>query len=1658
MNSILATSNDDFSALVQEKLRFVRQSTTTLSAEDRAGFVQRFFARTAPGDLALHTPESWAGLIDGLLDFMDQRSEQTARVRIFNAEDGQSGGEGRYTVVQVVTDDMPFLVDSTSMAIDRADRQVHAVIHPVVGVQRDGEGRLTLLDAEDGQRESIMHIEIDRMADEDDHAALRREILDALDDVRAAVGDWESMRQNMLDVAEDLPHRGLPLPEDEVNEAREFLQWAAQDNFTFLGYREYEVAKQEGEEVLRAVEASGQGILHKAERSVAPRSLSSLMAASLPQSGAIDAVILTKTNARSHVHRSGYMDYIGVLRFDAHGKPVAEQRFLGLFTSSAYMRSPQEVPLVRQKCKAVMERSGLRPDAHSGKALRHILDTMPRDELFQATVDELFEVATGILDLRERARARLFIRRDKYGRFFTCQVFVPRERFNTQIRERIEHMLKEALRGVSLDSTVLMDESALARLHITVRPEPGDHPDYDTDALEQQLVQLVRSWQDDLTVALVDALGEQRGLELARHYASRLPVVYMEEVDPETAATDIRALDDMHEADDLRMSLYQDADGDGLHFKVMHFGAPIPLSEALPMLENMGVRMLAEYVYTLQHREQPLTIHDFALKPRTELSFELAQLRTRFEDAFEALWRRQAENDGFNNLVLSAQIDWRQVAMLRGYCKYLQQVGIAFSQTYMEETLNRYPAIAGLLVELFYAKFDPRRESPGAEELESARAMLRREMEALIPQSALKNHPRLISDMVAGLALPRERQIPILWDAIKVLLDTVASLDDERILRSYMDVIHATLRTNFFQTVDGKPRDYISFKFDSKKVPNLPKPLPYREIFVYSPRVEGVHLRFGAVARGGLRWSDRREDFRTEVLGLVKAQMVKNTVIVPVGSKGGFFVKHPPESGEREAVQAEGIACYKIFINGLLDITDNLIDGAIVPPEQVVRHDEDDPYLVVAADKGTATFSDTANAIADERGYWLSDAFASGGSHGYDHKGMGITAKGAWESVKRHFRALGRDSQSEDFTCVGVGDMSGDVFGNGMLLSRHIRLLAAFDHRHIFLDPDPDAAESFAERKRMFKLPRSSWEDYSSELISEGGGVYPRSLKSVPVSPQVRKALGLKPDVENLPPAELMNAILKAPVDLFWNGGIGTYVKASSESHADAGDRTNNALRVNGNELRCKVVGEGGNLGITQNGRIEAALNGVLLNTDFIDNSAGVDTSDHEVNIKILLGDAVHRGELSMEERNTLLASMDEEVERLVLWDNYRQNYAITLMEHMAVRRLGSMAHFIRTLESEGLLDRQVEFLPSDTELTERKSRGTGLTRPELAVLLSYDKLKLYQQLLDSDVPEDPYLSKELTRYFPKPLRQPYAEHMQRHRLKREIIATAVTNSTINRMGATFMMRMHEDTGQEPAAIAKAFTAAREILDARELWAQIESYDGKVAEDTQIDAILHIWGLLRQMTRWLLSRPNGTLDIAANVDAYHPGVNALRDVLPDALTPTSRADFDLSVEKWCGLGFDTELAHRLGRMPVLRAALDMVEVSKQTDHAMDRVAQAFFELAEALDLDWLRGQIEALNVDSSWHAQARGALLDELTTQHRALVMQVLEYADQEQADQEQGGQGENVSAVQAWLDRDEPTLKYTREMLSEILTQNADYPIASVAVRRLAQLAQVSA
>ena len=1626
--------------------------TSAAKRKEAEGFARALLARLPAEDLEEAAVEHWAALARNLLKFYRERKPHSRPVRVYNPNLAEHGFESQHTVVEVVSDDMPFLVDTATLVIRQAGMSAHLVLHPVLHAERDPGGHLMgfSISARAGTRaESLMHFQIDRETEAEALNALRQQLDRALGDVKAAVSDFPEMRQRLSELAERVTSAPSPHPPEELAEVASFLRWLRDDHFTFLGYRRYEAVKQEdGSEVLQAVAGTGLGILRTDEKQLHARPTAHLAGREpVAGHGVPEPLILTKTNARATVHHPGYMDYVGVLEFDAKGTAVVEQRFLGLYTKNANSFHPWEIPFLRGKIAAVQRRSGLNPDGHSGKALLHVIDGLPRDELFQTTEEELHQLAMGILHLQERARTRLFVRRDRFDRFYACLAFVPRDRFSPETRERIEHMLKRAFHGERFDSSVQISESSLARLYVVVRPKAGERPQYDVAELEARLKQLVRNWLDELRDQLVARHGEDRGLKLLQKYGRALPPGYIEEASPTVAATDVELAAALTGPDDLRMALYRPrrkADGI-LHFKLFKYGSTIALSDALPMLENFGLRVLSEHPYEIGVHGQNIWIQEFEVQPPAGLTVDIEQLREPFQAAFAQIWREAVESDNFNRLVLTAQLDHRQVAMLRGYGKFLLQTRLPFSQSYVEEAVNKHPLVARLLVALFETRFDPERDHATKAQVEQQRRALDRALCAVATDAQAKAHGAQFAHVTALRGASRADMLEGLDRLVRSLLEDVSSLDEDRILRGYLGAINATLRTNYFQTDDGRPKDYLSFKFDSARVPELPKPIPYREIFVYSPRVEGTHLRFGKVARGGLRWSDRREDFRTEVLGLVKAQQVKNTVIVPVGAKGGFYVKTPTAPGDRDAWLAEGVACYRTFISGLLDITDNVVAGQLVPPPRVVAHDEPDPYLVVAADKGTATFSDIANSIAIDYGFWLGDAFASGGSKGYDHKKMGITAKGAWESVKRHFRALGKDSQTEEFTCAGVGDMSGDVFGNGMLLSRKIRLLAAFDHRHIFLDPNPDAETSFSERERMFNLPRSSWEDYNKALISAGGGVYPRSAKTIPLSPEVRAVLAI--DAEQLTPTELMKAILKSPVELLWNGGIGTYVKAAAETHEQVGDRANNGLRVNGNELRCKIIGEGGNLGATQRGRIEASLHGVLMNTDFIDNSAGVDTSDHEVNIKILLNEALSTGEINDAERDELLVAMTDEVGEMVIRDNYRQNLALDLMQSIAVQRLGAKQHFIKVLEDKGLLDRELEFLPSDEEIAERRAKSLGLTRPELSILLSYSKIDLYQQLLDSDVPEDPYLSKELQLYFPTPLRERFAETMERHRLKREIIATQVTNSMVNRMGSTFVLRMQEDSGATSAQVSKAYTIAREVSKARDWWVEIDAVLNRVDRRAATEVQLAIWNLLRNLTRWLLNPPSRKLDIAKAVNKYGSGFDKLAKGLEEVLPQYDRNLIAEERQRSIAAGFTPALATAVARLGPLSSAFDIIEVASSHKCDLKLAARVYFGLGEALHLRWLQAQIEKLPVEGRWHANARGVMRDRLFTQHRALTAQVLSGSEREASD-----------PVAAWLEANRASLAYTLNMFDEMRSTKMDYATMSVAIRRLGQLVQSGA
>jgi len=1578
-------------------------------------FVRQYYAGTAAADLAESDPLDLYGACLAHWNFARLRRPGTPKIHVYNPNHEQHGWQSTHTIVEISNDDMPFLVDSVRMSLNRRGLTMHLIIHPVMRLRRDDQSRIVEViprgeGSGEGATEAVIHCEVDRQTEPDVLEAIEADLGQTLEDVRRAVEDWVEMRERLRAVRSEAEETGAPPDREERDEALEFLRWLEEDHFTFLGYRAYVLSEEGGEQVLRSEGGSGLGILRDEGDSKVSKRLSALPEKARELVLRPELLIVTKSNSKSRIHRPGYMDYIGVKRFDESGNVVGEHRFMGLYTSAAYHRVPRDIPLLRRKHEKILERAGYPSNSHAAKTLENILDTFPRDELFQLPEEVLYQTAMGILHLQERQQIRLFVHEDRYQRFITCLVFVPRDRFNTQIRRRIQSILEDTLGGECSEFNVQLSESVLARLYFIVRITPGQVPEYDADAIERRLVETTRSWSDDLYAAILDQHGEERGTRLFRRYGEAFPAGYREHYTPPTAVHDVERMADLGSGRGLAMSLYRplEAAPEVLNFKLFHAGDPISLSHALPMLENMGLRVQEELPNEIRTSGgENVWIHDFGMTHEEGEEFDLDAIRGIFQETFERIWFGDVENDGFNRLVLRAHLGWREIVVLRAYCKYLRQTGVTFSQDYMENTLAGNPHIARLLANLFRVRFDPESRE-GADEEESATV-----------------------------------------SSIHEALEAVASLDEDRIIRSFLSVTLATLRTNFYQKdAEDDPKPYLSFKFNPAEIPFLPEPRPMFEIFVYSPRVEGVHLRGGKVARGGLRWSDRREDFRTEVLGLVKAQIVKNAVIVPVGSKGGFVAKQLSAGGDREAIQAEGIACYKTFISGLLDLTDNLVTGEVVPPEGVVRHDEDDPYLVVAADKGTATFSDIANGVAKDYGFWLGDAFASGGSMGYDHKKMGITARGAWESVKRHFRELGLDTQTTDFTVMGIGDMAGDVFGNGMLLSKHIRLVGAFNHMHIFLDPDPDAAATWKERKRLFELPRSSWEDYDTSLISKGGGVYRRAAKSIPLSPEVRELLGVK--ASEMPPNDLIRAMLRAPVDLLWNGGIGTYVKSTGETDADVGDRANDSLRVDATELRCRVIGEGGNLGLTQRGRIEFALGGGRVYTDAIDNAGGVDCSDHEVNIKILLHGVVEAGDMTEKQRNELLVDMTEEVAQLVLRNNYLQTQALSLAGAQSSSMVDVHSRLMRWLEREAGLQREIEFLPATDVVLERMKQDKGLCAPELAVIMAYCKIALFGDLLDSDLPSDEFLEQVLANYFPTPLREGYRKQMSGHRLWREIICTEVANGLVNRGGMTFAFRLGEETGADPAEIARAYLAARETFEMQSLWTEIESLDNQVPAAAQIRMLLESRKLVERASRWLLRNRPRPLEIGKTVAYFSSGVATLAGHLPDLVAKSSRKAIDEMRDKLASEGVPEELAGRVAALEDLYAALDIVDIATASDLDTEEVASVYFQLGERLELHWMRDQIVELPRDNRWQALARAALRDDLYGQQRELAADALR----------DGVDGvEPVARIDSWLERNRAAVSRCRDILADLKAGGTpDFPMLSVAMREIRGMRQMDA
>jgi glutamate dehydrogenase len=1580
----------------------------TLADEPAAAyreFVRQYYHWVPARDLADRDPADLGGAVVAHWRTARTRAPGEAKVHVYNPDPDEDGWSSPYTVIDIVSDDMPFIVDSVTMELSRQGHGIELIIHPVMRVVRDAEGELTEVLEQGGTApgfvaESIIHAEVAHESDPERLGVLGAGIELVLEEVRAAVEDWGPMRGRATALGIDLRRQAPPIEAHELAEAREFLTWLADDHFTFLGYREYELRDHGDGGELAVVDGSGLGILRGVPREPVKR----LDDRRLEVARSADPLVLTKANSRATVHRPSYMDYVGVKRFAPDGTVIGECRFLGLYTTTAYKSSPRDIPLLRDKVEAVLATAGFPPDSHDAKGLIDIMESLPRDLLLQIDGDELFAIAIGILGLGERQRVRLFVTRDQLDRFVACTLCLPRDRFHTENRLLAGQILAEEFDGDQVDWRLQLTESLIVRVDYVIHTPRGVPEDVDVAEVESRIARETRAWTDDLRAALISAHGEHRGAELLDQYRDAFPPGYRADNRAAQAVQDIDDIEELRAGGRPILTTYRRAAESVNNVRCQLLTAtPVSLSAVVPVFEHMGARVVDERPYEVRPRDlSAVWMYDFGLTVDPD---GLDRAGDAFAEVFLAAWSGELEDDRLNGLVMAAGLSGREIGVLRAILRYLRQAPVAFSQTYMTQTMLANAEIAARLVRLFMARFDPDR--------------------------------------------PDRAEAEDLDGELDEAIDAVQSLDEDRILRSFLAVVRAMLRTNYFRRDgDGQPPAHLSFKLDPLQLDLLPRPRPQFEIFVYAPGVEGVHLRGGKVARGGIRWSDRREDFRTEVLGLMKAQMVKNALIVPVGSKGGFVLKRPPAGGRGE-LMTECVSCYRTFLRGLLDLTDNRAGSEIVPPPRVVRYDDDDPYLVVAADKGTATFSDFANEISAEYDFWLGDAFASGGSHGYDHKAMGVTARGAWESVKRHFRELGTDIQREEFTVVGIGDMSGDVFGNGMLLSEHTKLLAAFNHAHVFLDPDPDPAASYAERRRLFELPGSAWSDYDPEVISRGGGVYPRTAKSIRLSPEIREALGI--EAERLAPADLIRELLRAPVDLLFNGGIGTYVKAEDEPNAAAGDRANDAVRVNGSELRCRVVGEGGNLGFTQPGRIEYALrggpdeSGGAINNDAIDNVAGVNCSDHEVNIKILLGDLVAAGEMTFDERNELLAAMTDEVGEQVRYASYAQTEALSLEVAQSVSMLEVHARLIRALEQTASLDRELEHLPSEKTIEARHGQRRGLVSPELAVVMAHSKIQIYTALLASDVPEDPYLARDLTRYFPPPLPERYSERMREHHLRRELIATIVSNQLVDRAGVTFFFRLAEETGADIATLARAFAVAREVFAMRDFWDAVEALDNRIEAGTQLAMLNEARRLVERAARWLVrSGARGRLDISAMVDRFAPAAEILSGALPEVLRGQDREAFDDRLAELQGAGAPEPLARRVASMQALLYVFDIVVEAASTERPQDQVMDAYFDIGARLGLDWLRDRIFELPRDDRWQALARTALRDDLYRLHRSLIRDVFAVAAQD---------GDQLP-VDAWLDHNRASVDRALTVLADVrASREYDTTTLPVALREFKNL-----
>ncbi|MCK6265031.1 NAD-glutamate dehydrogenase [Vibrio sp. ZSDE26] len=1585
--------------LIQDKLELSDQPLVTQLA-------QHLFSNIAQEDLIERNESDLYGAVVSLWHHINEKKPEDVSVRVFNPTVSRQGWQSTHTIVEMIVPDSPFLVDSVKMALSRLDLSSHLMLHGPTQIERNKKGQTVGINSGDGAYQSLFHIEVDRLSAKETMASLKTELLSIVTDTGLVVKDWLLMVEKLEEVTNTVvaQQKIIESKDDRYDDTVKFLRWLGDHNFTFMGYKEYDLVNIDGDTVLSPTEDVGLGLFADSSR-VRATKLSDFTDSARLEAMKEFLLIVTKGNTQCRIHRPAYTDYIGIKKFDKKGKVIGEHRFTGLYTSAVYNQSVESIPLIREKVERILDLSGYRDGSYSYKALHNILENYPRDELLQAKENELLEVGMGVVQMQDRDMLRLFVRKDPFGRFFSCMVYVTKDRYNTELRRQTQRILQQYFGcEQEVEFTTYFSESPLARTHYIVRVD-NNNMDVDVKKIEHNLMEASSTWDDRLSQAIVANFGESSGLSLSKEYMRAFPRSYKEDMMPGSAVADIERLEALNDDNKLGMLFYRPqeeaADSKAVKLKLYHRDEPIHLSDVMPMLENLGLRVIGESPYEVRKvNGQTYWILDFSMLHKSDRSVDLREARDRFQQAFAAIWEGDLESDGFNRLVLGASLSGREISILRAYARYMRQVGFPFSQQYIEETLSHYPHIAKGLVDLFVKRFDPK--SKGSQKGQN--------------------------DLVTKLTEQ---------------LDHVESLDDDRIIRRYMEMITATLRTNYYQLGENKqPKPWLSLKMKPSDIPEIPQPVPAFEIFVYAPDIEGVHLRGGKVARGGLRWSDRQEDFRTEILGLVKAQQVKNTVIVPVGAKGGFVCKRQHNFTGRDEIFAEGQRCYKRFIRALLDVSDNVIDGEISPPKNVVRHDEDDPYLVVAADKGTATFSDLANSVSEEYNFWLGDAFASGGSNGYDHKAMGITAKGGWESVKRHFREMGINCQTTDFTVIGVGDMAGDVFGNGMLLSKHIRLQAAFNHLHIFIDPNPDSAKSWKERDRLFNLSRSGWDDYNEKLISKGGGVFSRRAKSITLTPEIQKMIGTKKG--SMTPNELIKKILSMEVDLLWNGGIGTYVKASSETHTDVGDRANDSLRVDGQEVKAKVIGEGGNLGMTQLGRIEFALSGGRVNTDFVDNVGGVDCSDNEVNIKIFLNGLVTHGDLTVKQRNKILESMEEEVGVIVLDDAYCQAESISVTEKQGVSLVKEQIRFIHTMEKSGHLDRALEYIPDDETLLEREKQGKALTRPELSVLIAYGKMTLKEDLVHDDIANDEFHAKNLVNYFPEELRRNYSQYMDNHPLRAEIIATVLANQMVNEMGCNFVTRLQEETGSSIVDIANAYVAAREIYGLGDVLVKTRALDNKADSDAQYDVLFYVRRTLRRLARWILRNRPGKQSVKELINLYQSDVDAITNQLDSMLVKEEVEEHAEMAKRWVEKGISADLAKYVSRLSSLYSVLDISTVAREKGKTIEQTAKLYYNLGDRLSLHWFLKQINGQAVDNNWQALARAAFREDLDWQQRQLTGQVMSCScDPDKFDV--------IKALDDWIVSNEVSLHRWENILNEFKVGSVhEFAKFSVALREL--------